>query len=117
MRGAQRVDVGAALLGVHLDYAKYAELLLNAGPSARKGMEDIAGTPAYHLTGRLTVDQIAAIDPRTHRAMTKEGMTAFDPVGRQPGPHPALRASAPDVPGDPGRRRPAARGSAWRIRQ
>ncbi|MEE1821924.1 LppX_LprAFG lipoprotein [Streptomyces sp. BE20] len=59
------------------DYAKYAALLLTTGPSARKGMEDVAGTPAYHLSGRLEVEQIAAIDPKTYRSM-KGKITTFD---------------------------------------
>ncbi|GAA1385916.1 hypothetical protein GCM10009639_09020 [Kitasatospora putterlickiae] len=59
------------------DYAKYAALLLATGPSGRKGMEDIAGTPAYHLSGRLEAEQIAAIDPQVYRSM-KGKVAAFD---------------------------------------
>ncbi|MEU7603610.1 hypothetical protein [Streptomyces sp. NPDC041003] len=60
------------------DYAGYAKLLLAAGPSARKGMEDQGGTPAYHLTGHLGIDQVASVDPRTHRSMKAKGVTGFD---------------------------------------
>ncbi|MGW4896158.1 hypothetical protein ACWEQL_28465 [Kitasatospora sp. NPDC004240] len=55
--------------GQQADYASYADLLLKAGPSARKGMEQVAGTPAYHLSGRVTLEQLAVIDPRTYRSM------------------------------------------------
>ncbi|MGW6917836.1 hypothetical protein ACWGB8_29025 [Kitasatospora sp. NPDC054939] len=60
------------------DYAKYAKLLLATGPAARKGMEDVDGTPAYHLAARVELDQIAGIDPRTHRSMQGKGVTVFD---------------------------------------
>ncbi|MEU9082282.1 hypothetical protein [Streptomyces sp. NPDC048357] len=60
------------------DYAGYAKLLLATGPAARKGMEDQAGTPAYHLTGHLGIDQVASVDPRTHRSMKAKGVTGFD---------------------------------------
>ncbi|MFF2045875.1 hypothetical protein ACFVVX_36185 [Kitasatospora sp. NPDC058170] len=59
------------------DYVKYAALLLATGPSARKGMEDVAGTPVYHLAGRLEVEQIASIDPQVYRSM-KGKITTFD---------------------------------------
>ncbi|MFE7563446.1 hypothetical protein [Kitasatospora sp. NPDC057500] len=59
------------------DYAQYAALLLATGPSARKGMEDVAGVPAHHLSGRIEVEQIAAIDPQVYRSM-KGKITAFD---------------------------------------
>lgn len=59
-------------------YTGYAKLLLATGPSARKGMEDLGGIPAYHLTGRLDLDQIASVDPRVHRSMKAKGVTGFD---------------------------------------
>lgn len=60
------------------NYAGYAKLLLATGPGARKGMEDQGGIPAYHLSGRLDLDQVAAVDPRTHRSMKAKGVTGFD---------------------------------------
>ncbi|MEU6299960.1 hypothetical protein [Streptomyces erythrochromogenes] len=60
------------------NYAGYAKLLLAAGPSAKKGMENRGGVPAYHLAGRLDLDQVASIDPRTHRSMKAKGVTGFD---------------------------------------
>ncbi|MFD3328692.1 hypothetical protein [Streptomyces sp. NPDC058701] len=59
-------------------YAGYARLLLTVGPSARKGMEDQGGTPTYHLTGHLDIDQVHSIDPRTQRSMKAKGVTGFD---------------------------------------
>ncbi|MFE4638932.1 hypothetical protein ACFRJ1_36910 [Streptomyces sp. NPDC056773] len=59
-------------------YTGYAKLLLATGPAAKKGMEDLDGIPAYHLTGRLDLDQIASVDPRTHRSMKAKGVTGFD---------------------------------------
>ncbi|WP_162689086.1 hypothetical protein [Streptomyces sp. ICC1] len=47
-------------------------------PSAKKGMEDQGGIPAYRLTGHLDLDQIASVDPRTHRSMKAKGVTGFD---------------------------------------
>ncbi|MER6199101.1 hypothetical protein ABT234_17270 [Streptomyces sp. NPDC001586] len=64
--------------GNQADYAGYAKLLLAIGPSARKGMEDQGGTPAYHLTGHLGIDQVASVDPRTQRSMKAKGVTGFD---------------------------------------
>ncbi|WP_327254934.1 hypothetical protein [Streptomyces sp. NBC_01244] len=58
-------------------YTGYAKLLLATGPSARKGMEDLGGIPAYHLAGRLDLDQIASVDPRVHRSMKAKGVTGF----------------------------------------
>ncbi|MFJ9941537.1 LolA-like protein [Streptomyces erythrochromogenes] len=60
------------------NYAGYAKLLLAAGPSAKKGMETRGGVPAYHLAGHLALDQVASIDPRTHRSMKAKGVTGFD---------------------------------------
>ncbi|MER7828162.1 hypothetical protein ABTX85_37035 [Streptomyces sp. NPDC096097] len=59
-------------------YVGYAELLLATGPSAKKGMEDQGGVPVYHLAGRLDIDQVASVDPRTHRSMKAKGVTGFD---------------------------------------
>ncbi len=60
------------------NYAGYAKLLLATGPAARKGMEDQGGIPAYHLAGHLALDQVASVDPRTHRSMKAKGVTGFD---------------------------------------
>ncbi|WP_328788743.1 hypothetical protein [Streptomyces sp. NBC_00273] len=59
-------------------YTGYAKLLLATGPSAKKGMENQGGVPVYHLSGRLDIDQVASVDPRTHRSMKAKGVTGFD---------------------------------------
>ncbi|MER6251412.1 hypothetical protein ABT224_08550 [Streptomyces sp. NPDC001584] len=59
-------------------YAGYAKLLLATGPSAKKGMENQGGVPVYHLSGHLDIDQVASVDPRTHRSMKAKGVTGFD---------------------------------------
>ncbi|MCX4696941.1 hypothetical protein [Streptomyces sp. NBC_01408] len=64
--------------GNEANYAGYAKLLLAVGPSARKGMEGQGGTPTYHLAGHLDLDQVASVDPRTHRSMKAKGVTGFD---------------------------------------
>ncbi|MEU9107775.1 hypothetical protein AB0D54_26265 [Streptomyces xanthophaeus] len=60
------------------NYAGYAKLLLTLGPSALKGMEEQGGIPTYHLAGRLDANQVASVDPRTHRSMKAKGVTGFD---------------------------------------
>ncbi|MFD5619941.1 hypothetical protein [Streptomyces yangpuensis] len=60
------------------NYAGYAKLLLATGPSAKKGMETRNGVPTYHLAGHLGLDQVASVDPRTHRSMKSKGVTGFD---------------------------------------
>ncbi|MFI1937880.1 hypothetical protein ACH44C_11940 [Streptomyces purpureus] len=60
------------------DYGAYAKLLLAGGPSAKKGMENQGGIPTYHLAGHLEIDQVASVDPRTHRSMKAKGVTGFD---------------------------------------
>ncbi|WP_183067318.1 LppX_LprAFG lipoprotein [Streptomyces sp. gCLA4] len=60
------------------NYAGYAKLLLATGPSAKKGMETRNGVPTYHLAGHLNLDQVASVDPRTHRSMKSKGVTGFD---------------------------------------
>ncbi|WP_314243995.1 hypothetical protein [Streptomyces sp. DSM 40907] len=60
------------------NYAGYAKLLLATGPSAKKGMDNQGGVPVYHLSGHLDIDQVASVDPRTHRSMKAKGVTGFD---------------------------------------
>ncbi|WCD84161.1 hypothetical protein KPP03845_100481 [Streptomyces xanthophaeus] len=60
------------------NYAGYAKLLLTLGPSALKGMEEQGGIPTFHLAGRLDVNQVASVDPRTYRSMKAKGVTGFD---------------------------------------
>ncbi len=59
-------------------YEGYAKLLLDAGPSARRGMEEQDGIATYHLSGRLGLAQIASVDPRIHTSMKAKGVTGFD---------------------------------------
>ncbi|MFG2837635.1 hypothetical protein ACGFYE_21830 [Streptomyces zaomyceticus] len=64
--------------GAGTSYEGYARLLLEAGPSARKGMEEQGGVATYHLAGRLGLAQIASVDPRIHASMKAKGVTGFD---------------------------------------
>ncbi|MFJ9458143.1 hypothetical protein ACIRST_24025 [Kitasatospora sp. NPDC101447] len=43
--------------------AAYAELLLDSGPAARKGMETESGVPVFHLGARLSPDLMRRADP------------------------------------------------------
>ncbi|QES46890.1 hypothetical protein DEJ50_02520 [Streptomyces venezuelae] len=58
-------------------YEGYAKLLLGTGPSARKGMENQGGVATYHLSGYLTLEQIASVDPRTYTSMKAKGVSGF----------------------------------------
>ncbi|MFI5532920.1 hypothetical protein ACIA8O_30730 [Kitasatospora sp. NPDC051853] len=60
------------------DYALFAQLLLQGGPGARKGIEQQGGVPAHHLSGRLTTDQVGTVDQETYKtllAMNSKQMT------------------------------------------
>ncbi|MFD8976111.1 hypothetical protein [Streptomyces sp. NPDC059593] len=59
-------------------YEGYAKLILDAGPSARRGMEEQGGIATYRLSGYLSLAQIASVDPRTHTSMKTKGVTGFD---------------------------------------
>ncbi|MFB6888925.1 hypothetical protein ACFCX4_06370 [Kitasatospora sp. NPDC056327] len=58
------------------DAAVYAKVLADAGPAARKGMEQKNGIPAYHLASRLTAAQIKTIDPEDYQKMLSKGVDA-----------------------------------------
>ncbi|MFC5664937.1 hypothetical protein ACFP3U_18345 [Kitasatospora misakiensis] len=60
------------------DRTVYAKALVEAGPAARKGMEQKNGVPAYHLGARLTAAQLKAIDPKDYKRMADQGVTAKD---------------------------------------
>ncbi|MBD0675981.1 hypothetical protein [Streptomyces sp. CBMA156] len=55
----------------------YAEVLLDAGPAARKGMETEAGVPVFHLAARLSPDQLRRADP-TYGKGQNQGAAAAD---------------------------------------
>ncbi|MFG3052325.1 hypothetical protein ACGFZP_15400 [Kitasatospora sp. NPDC048239] len=71
-------DTGGEKTSSDDDGAAYAKALAEAGPAARKGMEQKNGVPAYHLGARLTADQIKAIDPGEHQKMVEKGVGAKD---------------------------------------
>lgn len=56
----------------------YAKALTEAGPAARKGMEQKNGVPAYHLGAHLTAAQLKVIDPDDHQKMSDQGVSAKD---------------------------------------
>ncbi|MER7707683.1 hypothetical protein ABTX81_32885 [Kitasatospora sp. NPDC097605] len=56
----------------------YAKALADAGPAARKGMEQKNGVPAYHLGARLTAGQIKDVDPEDHKKLARQGVSAVD---------------------------------------
>ncbi|MFF2042802.1 hypothetical protein ACFVVX_20460 [Kitasatospora sp. NPDC058170] len=58
--------------------ALFAKALVEAGPGARKGMEQKNGVAAYHLGARMTVDQIKAIDPKEAQKMSDQGVNGKD---------------------------------------
>ncbi|MFD4399886.1 hypothetical protein [Kitasatospora sp. NPDC058478] len=51
------------------DYHGYATLLLSFGPSARKGMEDCAGTPCFHLSGRVDLERIRTVEASLYQTL------------------------------------------------
>ncbi|MFC5889995.1 hypothetical protein RMN57_02280 [Kitasatospora sp. CM 4170] len=56
----------------------YAKALTEAGPAARKGMEQKNGVSAYHLGARLTAAQLKVIDPKDYKKMSDQGVSAKD---------------------------------------
>ncbi|MFB7671512.1 hypothetical protein ACFC26_08850 [Kitasatospora purpeofusca] len=56
------------------DLTVYVKALVDAGPAARKGMEQKNGVPAYHLGARLTAAQVKAIDPTEYQKMVDKGV-------------------------------------------
>ncbi|MFD5083904.1 hypothetical protein ACFVYP_34095 [Kitasatospora sp. NPDC058201] len=56
------------------DFNAYVKALVDAGPAARKGMEQKNGVPAYHLGAGLTAAQIKAIDPKEYQKMLDKGV-------------------------------------------
>lgn len=53
----------------------YVKALVDAGPAARKGMEQKNGVPAYHLGARMTAAQMKAIDPEEYRKLVDKGVS------------------------------------------
>ncbi|MFD9833100.1 hypothetical protein [[Kitasatospora] papulosa] len=59
------------------DYGAYAQLLLDLGPKAQKGSEEVDGAPAYRLSGKLTQDQLRTVDRRLYDRMRSAGLEEF----------------------------------------
>ncbi|MDT0391478.1 LolA-like protein [Streptomyces dubilierae] len=72
----QRTGLGSSSAGV-ADYGAYAQLLLDLGPKARKGPEEVDGAPAYRLSGNLTRDQLRTVDRRLYDKMRATGTEDF----------------------------------------
>ncbi|WP_199839703.1 hypothetical protein [Streptomyces sp. XY431] len=53
----------------------YVKALVDAGPAARKGMEQKNGVPAYHLGARMTAAQMKAIDPEEYQKLVDKGVS------------------------------------------
>ncbi|MFB7327461.1 hypothetical protein [Streptomyces sp. NPDC056190] len=72
----QRMGLDSSSAGV-ADYGAYAQLLLDLGPKARKGPEEVDGTPAYRLSGNLTPDQLRTVDRRVYDRMRATSTKEF----------------------------------------
>ena len=72
----QRMAMDSSGAGL-ADYGAYAQLLLDLGPKARKGPEEIGGASAYRLSGRLTQDQVGTVDRRLYDRMRATGTKDF----------------------------------------
>lgn len=72
----QRTGLDSSSAGV-ADYGAYAQLLLDLGPKARKGPEEVDGAPAYRLSGNLTQDQLRTVDRRLYDRMRATGTKEF----------------------------------------
>ncbi|MER5891801.1 hypothetical protein [Streptomyces sp. NPDC001876] len=72
----QRAGLDSAGAGV-ADYSVYARLLLDLGPKARKGSEEVDGAPAHRLSGKLTQDQLRSVDRRLYDRMRSMGTEEF----------------------------------------
>ncbi|SDT83235.1 hypothetical protein SAMN05216371_8051 [Streptomyces sp. TLI_053] len=53
----------------------YVKALVDAGPAARKGMEQKNGVPAYHLGARMTAAQMKTIDPKEYQKLVDKGVS------------------------------------------
>lgn len=72
----QRTGLDTSNAGL-ADYGAYAQLLLDLGPKARKGSEEVDGVPAYRLSGNLTQDQLRTVDRRLYDKMRATGTKEF----------------------------------------
>lgn len=59
------------------DYGVYARLLLDSGPSARKGEEEVDGAPAHRRSGTITAERLRPLDRRLYDRMRTAGMEEF----------------------------------------
>ncbi|MFJ6618910.1 hypothetical protein ACIQOW_15200 [Kitasatospora sp. NPDC091335] len=71
-------DSGAGMTGDADAAAGFARVLLEAGPTARKGMETEAGVPVFHLGARLSPAQVRGADPWYADRLTSQGVEAID---------------------------------------
>ncbi|GAA0422387.1 hypothetical protein [Streptomyces luteireticuli] len=60
------------------DFDKYTRMMLDLGPSARKGVEKQGGEPAYRLSGTLTQDMARKADPKLYNNMRTKGLRQID---------------------------------------
>ncbi|MFD5269268.1 LppX_LprAFG lipoprotein [Streptomyces sp. NPDC058335] len=72
----QRMGRDSSAAGL-ADYGAYAQLLLDLGPEARKGTEEVGGAPAYRLSGNVTQDQLRTVDRRLYDRMRATGTKTF----------------------------------------
>ncbi|MFB7616155.1 hypothetical protein [Kitasatospora sp. NPDC056181] len=59
------------------DYHGYAKALLALGPAARKGMEDCAGTPCFHLAGTVDLEQMRTLEAEQYKILKSKNVTSF----------------------------------------
>ncbi|MFI6846212.1 hypothetical protein OG535_01000 [Kitasatospora sp. NBC_00085] len=59
------------------DYHGYAKALLALGPGARKGMEDCAGTPCFHLSGTVDLEQMRTLEAEQYKILKGKNVTSF----------------------------------------
>ncbi|MEU4115391.1 hypothetical protein AB0F71_12955 [Kitasatospora sp. NPDC028055] len=59
------------------DYHGYAKALLALGPSARTGMEDCDGTPCFHLSGTVGVEQMKPLEAEQYKILKSKGVESF----------------------------------------
>ncbi|MFF7387297.1 hypothetical protein ACFZAE_02345 [Streptomyces scabiei] len=59
------------------DYGAYAQLLLDLGPKARRGPEEVDGIQTYRLSGEVTQDRLRTVDRRLYDRMRATGTEEF----------------------------------------
>ncbi|GAA2917403.1 hypothetical protein GCM10020221_11960 [Streptomyces thioluteus] len=75
--GWARMPAGGSQ-GAAQDFDKYTRMMLDLGPSARKGVEVQGGQPAHRLSGTLTREQVRKADVKLYDNMRTKGMEQID---------------------------------------